>query len=66
MGSNEITAHTQVSVPFQNAEGASQADAENMPANAGYVRDTGSIPGSARSPGEGNGNPLQFSCLEIL
>ena len=30
------------------------------PANAG---DAGSIPGSERSPGEGNGNPLQYSCL---
>ena len=28
------------------------------------VGDTGSIPGSERSPGEGNGNPLQYSCLE--
>ena len=28
------------------------------------VGDVGSIPGSGRSPGEGNGNPLQFSCLE--
>ena len=34
---------------------------KNPPANAG---DTGSIPRSGRSPGEGNGNPLQFSCLE--
>ena len=34
------------------------------PANAGNDRDTGSIPGSAKSPGEGNGNPLQYSCLE--
>ena len=33
----------------------------NLPANAG---DVGSIPGSGRSPGEGNGNPLQYSCLE--
>ena len=33
---------------------------KNLPANAG---DTGSIPGSGRSPGEGNGNPLQYSCL---
>ena len=33
-------------------------------ANAGDVRDLGSIPGSGRSPGEGNGNPLQYSCLE--
>ena len=30
---------------------------------SGYV-DVGSIPGSGRSPGEGNGNPLQYSCLE--
>jgi len=28
------------------------------------VRDLGSIPGSGRSPGEGNGNPLHYSCLE--
>ena len=33
---------------------------KNLPFNAG---DTGSIPGSGRSPGEGNGNPLQYSCL---
>ena len=32
--------------------------------SAGDARDTGSIPGSERSPGEGSGNPLQFSCLE--
>ena len=33
---------------------------KNPPANAG---DVGSIPGSGRSPGGGNGNPLQYSCL---
>ena len=37
---------------------------KNMPANAGDARDVGSIPGSGRSPGEGNGNPLWYSCLE--
>ena len=37
---------------------------KNLPANSGDMRDTGSIPGSRRSPGEGNGNPLQYSCLE--
>ena len=37
---------------------------KNLPANAGDTGDTGSIPGSGRSPGEGNGNPLQFSSLE--
>ena len=34
---------------------------QNLPTNAG---DVGSIPGSGRSPGEGNGAPLQYSCLE--
>ena len=34
---------------------------KNLSANTG---DVGSIPGSGRSPGEGNGNPLQYSCLE--
>ena len=37
---------------------------KNLPANAGDVRDLGFIPGLGRSPGEGNGNPLQYSCLE--
>ena len=35
---------------------------ENLP--AGDARDVGSIPESRRSPGVGNGNPLQYSCLE--
>ena len=34
-------------------------------ASASSAGDLGSIPGSGRSPGEGNGNPLQYSCLEI-
>ena len=37
---------------------------KNPPAKVGDVRDVGLIPGSGRSPGEGNGNPLQHSCLE--
>ena len=37
---------------------------KNLPASAGDIRDAGSIPGSGRSPREGNGNPLQCSCLE--
>ena len=37
---------------------------ENPLASAGDIRDVGSIPGSGRSPGEENGNPLQYSCLE--
>ena len=36
----------------------------NLPANAGDTGDAGSIPGSGRSPGVGNGNLLQYSCLE--
>ena len=36
---------------------------KNPPANAGDTRDMGLIPGSERSPGEGNGNLLQYSCL---
>ena len=36
----------------------------NPPANAGDLKDVGSIPESGRSPGEGHGNPLQYSFLE--
>ena len=36
---------------------------KNPSANAGDAGDVGSITGSGRSPGEGNGNPLQYSCL---
>ena len=37
---------------------------KNPPANVGDIRDAGSIPGSGRSPGGGNSNPLQYSSLE--
>ena len=37
---------------------------KNLPANAGDTTDAGSTPGSRRFPGTGNGNPLQYSCLE--
>ena len=51
---------------FQGTGWASQVVlvVENPPASAGDVRDSGSIPGSGRSPGGGHGNPLQYSCLE--
>ena len=39
---------------------------KNPPANAGELRDASSIPGLGRSPEGGNGNPLQYSCLENL
>jgi len=37
---------------------------KNPPASAGDVRDVGLFPGLGRSPGEGHGNPFQYSCLE--
>ena len=37
---------------------------KNHPASAGDTGEVGSIPGWGRSPGGGNGNPLQYSCLE--
>ena len=40
------------------------SEVKNPRANAGDTGDTGSIPGLGRSLGEGNGNPLQYSCLE--
>ena len=39
-------------------------EVKTPPANVGDLRDTDLIPGLARYPGEGNGNPLQYSCLE--
>ena len=39
---------------------------KNPPVSAEEIKDTGLIPGSGRSPGEGNGNPLQYSCLGNL
>ena len=46
--------------------GASQLElvVKNLPANAGDIRDLGSISGWGRSPGGGHGNLLQYSCLE--
>ena len=37
---------------------------KNLPANVGDIRDAGLIPEFGRSPGEGHGNPSQYSCLE--
>ena len=41
-----------------------ELEVKNLPANAGDIRDVGSIPGSGRSHGGGHGNPLQYSSLE--
>ena len=43
---------------------AAAAVVKNLSANAGDIRDAGSIPGSGRSPGRVHGNSLQYSCLE--
>ena len=40
------------------------SDGKESAFKAEDIRDAGWIPGSGRSPGEGNGNPLQYSCLE--
>ena len=37
---------------------------KNLPSNVGDVSEVGSVPGSGRSPGGGQGNPLQYSCLK--
>ena len=53
---------------FVSAYWASQGTLEvkNLPANARDIKNASSIPGSGRFPGGGNGNPLQYSCLENL
>ena len=47
-------------------QGASQVAlvVKKLPAKAGDIRDPGSIPGLGRSPGEGHGNPCQYSCMK--
>ena len=52
-----------VKVCFKNLPGGFPGGSDGK-ASACKVGDPGSIPGSGRSPGEGNGNPLQYSCLE--
>ena len=51
--------------PHECGKGASQVAVKNLSANAGDSRDSGSIPGSGRSPGRMHGNPLQYSHLKI-
>ena len=57
---------TSVLLDLGSTVGASQVMLvlKDPPANAGDTRDTVSIPGWERSPGEGNGNPLHYPCLE--
>ena len=48
----------------ENMDFHSGSEVKNRPARAGDAGDEGSIPESGRSPGEGNGSPFQYSCLE--
>ena len=52
--------------PFTSYFGTAQVTlvVKNLPASTGDLRDPGEIPGSGKSPEGGNGNPLQYSCLE--
>ena len=53
-------------IPFTSRHGfPGSSEVKNPPASAGGSRDGSSVPGSGRSPGEGNGDPLQDSCLGI-
>ena len=58
MSKSEVFVHT-YEILFRCFPGGSE-----VKASASNAGDLGSIPGSGRSPGEGNGNPLQYSCLE--
>ena len=51
-------------IQYRVLEGFPGGLVKNLPANAGDRGNAGLIPGSGRSPGEGNGKPLQYSCLE--
>ena len=57
--SSHVRVSKNVIMPYEGFPGGSEGKA-----SACDVGDPGSIPGSGRSPGEGNGNPLQYSCLE--
>ena len=66
ISAQKIIVETQVYFAVLQESGASQVAlvVKNPPANTGDIRDMGSIPGLKRSPGGGQGSPLQYSCLE--
>ena len=67
LGSQRVGRTERLSVSLSGTlEGASQVVlvVRSLSPSAEDVRDAGSIPGWGRSPGGGNGNPLQYSCLE--
>ena len=55
-----------ISVSSGNTRQFRASQVKNFPANTSDAGDLGLIPGLGRSPGEGNGNPLQYSCLQNL
>ena len=57
----DATSLSQLSIALYKKQAMVAQMVKNMPANAGDIRDTDSIPGSGRSPGEGNGNPLWWA-----
>ena len=59
LGWSHTHTHTHTHTGFRGGSAV-----KNLPANPRAAGDTGLIPGSGRSPGEGYGNPLQYSCLE--
>ena len=70
-GAWQVTAHVVVRAGYDSAtkgfpggDSGKKKKKKNLPANAGDIRDAGSNPRSGISPGGGNGNPLQYPCLE--
>ena len=59
-----VAAYARVSTNSEEQLTSYEAQVKHPPANAGDVRDLSLIPGSGRCPGGGNGNSLQYSCLE--
>ena len=64
--SGELSGHFQIFSPRKGEVGASQVAlvVKNLTASGGDIRDVSLISGLGRSPGGGQGNPLQSSCLE--
>ena len=61
----ELETTEQLALPLSFGASKVALVAKNLPANAGDIRDMGSIPGSGRSPRGGHGNSHQYSCLRI-
>ena len=66
VGFSECKSCYKIHLSFGNIDSGNSGfpGGSEVKASACNVGDPGSIPGSGRSPGEGNGNPLQYSCLE--